>query len=200
MPPPRAVHVLRRALLRSPRRIIAPRVAGYFRPGRHQPCIMRWPHDADVEESTQHDDVEWRLPAVSGTDPRIDHRVIPKTRRLRAEDLGFVEEMLVAACFPPSRALPRVDEARMFPHAARWLAPPVGVSDIAVVAEADGIGPIAAAVGRRFENAHPSWGVISPDVPELALAVASEHRGRRVGEALLRGWLEALQASGFAAA
>jgi GNAT superfamily N-acetyltransferase len=123
-----------------------------------------------------------------------------KTRRCRAEDLAFVEEMIVAACFPPVRALPTVDEARQFPHAARWLGPPISASDIAVVAEAEGIGPIAAAVGRRFEKAEPSWGVISPDVPELALAVASEHRGKRVGEALLRGWLDELRASGFTSA
>lgn len=123
-----------------------------------------------------------------------------KTRRFRAEDSAFVEDMILSACFPPTRARPTVDEARLFPHAARWLAPPIGTSDIAVVAEAEGIGPIAAAVGRRFEKADPSWGVVSPDVPELALAVASEHRGKRVGEALLRAWLEELRASGFTSA
>jgi GNAT superfamily N-acetyltransferase len=123
-----------------------------------------------------------------------------RTRRFRAEDLAFVEDMIVAACFPPTRALPTVDEARRFPHAVRWFDPPIGVSDIAVVADAEGIGPIAAAVGRRFEKADPSWGVVSADVPELALAVASEHRGKRVGEALLRGWLDELRTRGFTSA
>lgn len=106
------------------------------------------------------------------------------TRPFRPEDLAFVEQMLVAACFPPTHPLPTVDEARKHPHASRWLDPSTSAADIAVIAELDGTGPVGAAVGRQFFGCA---------VPELAVAVETGHRQRGVGEALVRAWLEELR-------
>lgn len=114
-----------------------------------------------------------------------------RTRRFCPEDLAFVERMLVAACFPPTHPLPSVEEARLHPHAARWLDPSTSSADIAMVAELDGVGPVGAAVGRQFGSSL---------LPELAIAVADGHRQRGVGEALLRSWIDELCARGVVSA
>ena len=58
-------------------------------------------------------------------------------------------------------------------------------------------GPVVgAAVGRKFSAAEPSWGVVAADVPELACAIAPEHRGRGVGVVLMEGFLARLVEAG----
>jgi GNAT superfamily N-acetyltransferase len=121
-----------------------------------------------------------------------NHRIRP----YHAEDLEFVRRMMIAACFPPDRPLPSFAEALRFSHAARWLVPAIGEADVAVVAETKGGRRLAAAVGRRFEHADPSWGVVSPDIPELAIAVVPERRGCGIGKALLLEWIARLRVSG----
>ncbi len=116
--------------------------------------------------------------------------------RPESRDVSFVNEMLVAACFPPGRPLPTVDAALACSHAARWLRPVVGSGDVAVVAVRSGR-PVGAAVGRCFRDADPSWGVVAADVPELAMAVVPEERGQGVGRSLLKAWLGALSTAGF---
>jgi GNAT superfamily N-acetyltransferase len=101
--------------------------------------------------------------------------------RPESRDVSFVNEMLVAACFPPGRPLPTVDAALAHSHAVRWLRPLVGAADVAVLALRNGR-RVGAAVGRCFPDADPSWGVVAADVPELAMAVVPEERGRGVGQ------------------
>lgn len=126
---------------------------------------------------------------------------VPRALELRPPrppERGFVDELLVAACFPPARPAPTPAEALAWPHSARWLRPPVGPADVAVVAVLEGR-PVGAAVGRCFAAADASWGVIAPDVPELAMAIVPDQRGRGVGETLLRAWIGAAAAAGHRA-
>jgi len=114
-------------------------------------------------------------------------------------DAAFLVDMLITSCFPPDGPLPGPAQALRFPHAARWLRPPVGPGDQAVVAwVADR--PAGAAVGRRFTLAEPGWGVVAPEVLELSMAVVPAQRGRGVGRALLRGFLARLVEAGERAA
>lgn len=122
------------------------------------------------------------------------------TRPFEEGDLPFVESMLISSCFRPGAQHPSLSDALKFPHAARWLDPPTGEFDIAVVAEMEGAGRVGAAVGRRFSQPHASWGVVSPTVPELALAVVAAHRRTGVGRVLLNGWLHDLKSKGFGSA
>ncbi len=61
--------------------------------------------------------------------------------------------------------------------------------DDALVALALGNEPAGAAWLRTFEPARPGHGFIDADTPELALAVARDHRGRGAGSLLLGGIL-----------
>jgi len=108
--------------------------------------------------------------------------------------------MLVCACFPPDAPPPTILEARRHPHAARWLDASSGPPDITVIAELEDGTPIGAGVGRFFETPEPPGPSVPPGTPELALAVAPEHRGRGLGTFLLRAWLEALEARGIRSA
>lgn len=61
--------------------------------------------------------------------------------------------------------------------------------DDALVALALGNEPAGAAWLRTFEPARRGYGFIDADTPELALAVARDHRGRGAGSLLLGGIL-----------
>jgi ribosomal protein S18 acetylase RimI-like enzyme len=49
---------------------------------------------------------------------------------------------------------------------------------------------VGAAWGRLFPDDDPGYGFVSPDVPELSLAVRPTHRGRGLGAALLAAVIE----------
>jgi ribosomal protein S18 acetylase RimI-like enzyme len=49
---------------------------------------------------------------------------------------------------------------------------------------------LAAAFSRCTSGEDPGWGHVSPDIPELGMAVVASHRGRGIGRLVLRGLLE----------
>jgi GNAT superfamily N-acetyltransferase len=49
---------------------------------------------------------------------------------------------------------------------------------------------LAAAFARRTPADDPGWGHVSPDIPELGMAVVATHRGQGVGRLVLEGLLQ----------
>jgi ribosomal protein S18 acetylase RimI-like enzyme len=58
---------------------------------------------------------------------------------------------------------------------------------------------IGAAWYRLFPPAHPGYGFVSPDVPELTIRVLAEARGQGVGDSLLRALAERARQEGYRA-
>jgi ribosomal protein S18 acetylase RimI-like enzyme len=67
--------------------------------------------------------------------------------------------------------------------------------DVGVVAEL-GDTPVGAVWARRFEAAHPGYGFVAEDVPELSIGVRAGHRGQGLGSALLEALVRALAGAG----
>ena len=70
--------------------------------------------------------------------------------------------------------------------------------DTAVIAIVDGF-PVGAAWYRLFPAAHPGYGFVNEQTPELAVAVVPSARGKGVGSALLATLLDRARAAGFEA-
>jgi GNAT superfamily N-acetyltransferase len=60
----------------------------------------------------------------------------------------------------------------------------------------DGARPLGAAWYRHFAADAPGYGFVSEDVPELAIAVVLEARGRGVGRAVLGGLIATAREGG----
>lgn len=107
-------------------------------------------------------------------------------RTAEAGDAAFLEDMLVQA----ANALDHLERDR-----AETLADPAIAHDIAGWPRATDIGVIAVEVHQRpvgaawlrfFTDSEPGYGFVRTDIPELAIGVVAERRGRGVGRALLR--------------
>lgn len=135
-------------------------------------------------------------------------------RPLRAEELGFLREMLYQSLYVPEGEAPPPREILYEPQIARYVTTWNIREDLALVAEAaiagdeaaasgDGSATeanshklIGAAWGRRFSEDEPGFGFVSEDTTELAMAVSPEYRGRGVGTALLEAFLGDLRKRG----
>jgi ribosomal protein S18 acetylase RimI-like enzyme len=71
--------------------------------------------------------------------------------------------------------------------------------DAGVIAENEQGSRIGAAWYRRFTQAEHGYGFIAPEVPEISIGVAPEHRSRGVGTALLKALVERAQREGMPA-
>jgi ribosomal protein S18 acetylase RimI-like enzyme len=91
------------------------------------------------------------------------------------------------------------DTVLALPHVRRNVVGMGRPGDAGVVAvTADGA-RLGAAWYRLFSAEEPGWGFIAVDVPELAIGVAAEARGRGIGGALLDALLALAREHGFRA-
>ena len=106
-------------------------------------------------------------------------------RRAVACDLAFLEDMLVEAANAPARVRGRA-ETLADPGIGHYINGWPRATDLGLVAiEADG--PRMGAVWLRyFTGAEPGHGFVRDDIPELAIGVLADQRGRGIGRALLR--------------
>ena len=119
-----------------------------------------------------------------------------RIRPVRASDLPFLAEMLVEAAWPPwFEPKPTAAHAMADPRTSRYLRDWARAHDAGVVAESDGT-PVGAAWYRAFPAHEPGTGFVSEAIPEVAIAVVAEQRGRGVGGALLKALVAAAAAAG----
>jgi ribosomal protein S18 acetylase RimI-like enzyme len=70
--------------------------------------------------------------------------------------------------------------------------------DLGLIAEEEEA-PLGATWLRLFDESDPGFGFVAADVPELAIAVVAESRGRGVGTALLEAVPALARAAGYRA-
>jgi ribosomal protein S18 acetylase RimI-like enzyme len=116
------------------------------------------------------------------------------------EDLAFLRAMHYEAAGPePGEPDPGPIAwvAEVVP--ARYLAGWGRIGDTAFIAESREGEPVGAAWFRLFPEDEPGWGFVDEATPELALAVAEEHRRRGAGRALLGALIVRAKQDGFRA-
>ena len=102
-----------------------------------------------------------------------------------------------AAVWPPDKPTPTADEVMADPHLAVYLEGWPRPGDHGLIAEQDR--PLGAAWYRTYAAAHPGYGFVAEDIPELSIAVVDSHRQQGIGRQLLVGLTEASEAQGHAA-
>ena len=103
-----------------------------------------------------------------------------------AEDGEFLATMLTEAVnWSPEWKRKSRRRVLSDPRTARYIAGWPRATDLGLIAEV-GPEPAGAAWVRFFPAEDPGYGFVSPDVPELTIAVTPAWRGRGVGRALLR--------------
>ncbi|MFM8305059.1 MAG: N-acetyltransferase family protein [Actinomycetota bacterium] len=114
-------------------------------------------------------------------------------------DVGFLEAMLVLAVDwrpgTPSRPVPvALDDPELARYVVDWPRP----GDFGVIAEDAAGRPLGAAWCRTFPAAAPGYGFVSPEIPELSIAVLPTARGQGVGRALMERLVAHARAQGVA--
>lgn len=108
-------------------------------------------------------------------------------RALAPSDEPFMLEMLREADhwrLPPDAPRPPMTEVLADPHVRLYVEDWGRPGDDGVVAEVAGQ-PVGACWWRLFTEEWHGWGFAGPQVPELSIAVAPDHRGRGIGGRLL---------------
>jgi GNAT superfamily N-acetyltransferase len=90
---------------------------------------------------------------------------------------------------------PTAERSPFGKYLAGWGRP----GDAGVVARAVGGAPIGAAWYRLFPSAHPGYGFVAPDVPELSIRLLAGYRGQGVGSALLAALRQLATEQGYRA-
>jgi predicted kinase/ribosomal protein S18 acetylase RimI-like enzyme len=113
------------------------------------------------------------------------------SRPWRTDDIAFLWDVLYLSIHvregydpPPRSILDDHDLAHYLRDFGRY------PGDDAQIVE-DHAGTRLAAAFSRHTTAHdPGWGHVSPDIPELGMAVVASHRGRGIGRLVLEGLLQ----------
>jgi GNAT superfamily N-acetyltransferase len=101
------------------------------------------------------------------------------------DDLPLIRETLYRAlAWHPDRVLPPLAHTMVHPEVARYHRAWGRTGDIAVVAMS-GAEPVGAAFCRVFTDDDHGHGYVDSSTPELAIALAREHRGKGAGSQLL---------------
>ena len=123
-----------------------------------------------------------------------------RIRSFDPSDRSFLEEMLFEAFFwdaAPER--PSLEHFRHEAEFARILAGWGRRGDRALIATTgDGV-RLGAAWFRLWTPDVHSYGFVQADVPEVGISVATEHRSRGIGRALLRALMDTGRRDGFSA-
>jgi ribosomal protein S18 acetylase RimI-like enzyme len=117
-----------------------------------------------------------------------------RIREARADDLEFVREILGwAACWREGE----IDPARIEdPLVSRYADGFGRTGDAGVIAMAENGRPVGAAWYRSFAEDEPGYGFVAAEIPEIAIGVIPDFRGRRVGSALLSALIELARTNG----
>jgi GNAT superfamily N-acetyltransferase len=107
----------------------------------------------------------------------------------------LVRALLAAMNWDPDRPAFTREAALAAPQLAHYVVGWPAPGELGTVATAAGE-PIGAAWLRYLPADDPGYGFVAPDVPELSIGVAAEHRGQGVGRLLLRTLLAAARAAG----
>lgn len=112
-------------------------------------------------------------------------------RPATASDLPFLKAMLrEAAAGPPVRPRQPLSEVLAVPQTARYVEHWGRPGDRGRIAHLNPHAPVGAAWYRLFTAARPGYGFVAADVPELAVGVSDDARGKGVGTALLTALVE----------
>jgi ribosomal protein S18 acetylase RimI-like enzyme len=117
-------------------------------------------------------------------------------RPAEAADVEFLWDVLVEVAKAPYYRRTRA-ELLADPDVRHYLEGWPRDTDLGVIAtEPDG-SPIGGAWLRQFTEADRSDGFVGEAIPELAVGVLAEHRGRGVGKALMHAMTEAARQAGL---
>ncbi len=119
-------------------------------------------------------------------------------RASNADDIGFLEDMLVEAATWRGEA-PNRDAVLSDPHIRRYLSGWGRDGDTALVATDRSGRAVGAAWFRFFTEDEPAFGFIDEEIPEVSVAVVATHRRRGVGSALMSALLEVADGRGIEA-
>jgi ribosomal protein S18 acetylase RimI-like enzyme len=113
-------------------------------------------------------------------------------RQAAADDVEFLWVMLYEAAYAADDGVPDTAALRGHPVLARYVEGWGRRSDLGVVASDDDTGELVGAAWLRLLTGDAKgFGYVDDDTPELAIAVASHHRGRGLGKRMLRELLAA---------
>jgi len=113
------------------------------------------------------------------------------SRPWRTDDIPFLWDVLFLSIHvregfdPPPRSI--LDDHDLA-HYLRDFGRHQG-DDAQIVEDEQGM-RLAAAFARRTPADDPGWGHVSPDIPELGMAVVATHRGQGIGRLVLEGLLQ----------
>jgi ribosomal protein S18 acetylase RimI-like enzyme len=120
-------------------------------------------------------------------------------RPARADDLLFLEEMMVVASnWDPGRPFLPLDRLLEDEHMRRYFEGWGRPGDVAIIAEEADL-PLGATWRRFYPSAAPGYGFIAETIPEVSIGVRAESRGRGIGASLLDALADDARRAGLSA-